>query len=453
MSMNPAGLSRKGPTPLAADRRSFLQQAAVGAVAASAISMPAAAGANDRVVMGLIGCGGRGTHVAKLLAEKPGVEFRYVCDPDEARRKQAASELGSSGIRQVGDLRQVLDDKDVIAVLVATPDHWHAPASILACDAGKHVYCEKPCSHNIREGRLLVEAARRNNVHVQHGTQVRSTSMIASAIQRMREGAIGPVLMAKVWNVQRRGPIGRAQPSAPPAGFDYDTWIGPAPFVDFQANRHHGSWKWWYDFGTGDMGNDGVHDIDYGRWGLGVTTHPSRVSAIGGRFLIDDDQQFPDTQQVAFEYEGHDGAGDRKILVYEQRLWSTNYPHNTDSGVEFYGPGGQMFISRRGKVELLDEKNRRVDLGLESEPQNEVRHTLNFVESIRGKEKLNAEIEIGHLSTTLCHLGNIATRLERSLRFDPQAERFLSHDGQSEDAEANALVGRHYRSHWGTPVG
>lgn len=442
--------------PYPFDRREFLRSSAVGAAAATVLAAPAstrAAGANDRVVIGLIGCGGRGTHVAKLLAAKPGVEFRYVCDPDEARRKQAASELGTKGLQEVGDLRRVLDDQEVAAVLVATPDHWHSPASILACEAGKHVYCEKPCSHNIREGRLLVDAARRNDRLVQHGTQVRSTAMIAEAVQRLHDGAIGPVLMAKTWNIQRRGAIGRAQPTAPPAGFDYDTWIGPVPFVDFQSNRHHGSWKWWYDFGTGDMGNDGVHDIDYARWGLGVTTHPSRITAVGGRFLIDDDQQFPDTQQVAFEYDGHDGDGDRKILVYEQRLWSTNYPHNTDSGVEFYGPGGQMFISRRGKVELLDEKNRRVELGLEAEPQNEVRHTQNFVEAIRGKDNLNAEIELGHLSTSLCHLGNIATRLRRSLRFDSQNERFLTHDGQSEDTEANALVARQYRDHWGTPVG
>jgi len=442
--------------PYPFDRREFLRSSAVGAAAATVLAAPAstrAAGANDRVVMGLIGCGGRGTHVAKLLASIPGVEFRYACDPDEARRQEAASGLGGSRVQEVGDLRRVLDDQEVTAVLVATPDHWHAPASILACDAGKHVYCEKPCSHNIREGRLLVDAARRNDRLVQHGTQVRSTAMIAAAVERLHAGAIGPVLMAKTWNIQRRGAIGRAQPSAPPGGFDYDAWIGPAPYVDFQANRHHGSWKWWYDFGTGDMGNDGVHDIDYARWGLGVTTHPTRITAVGGRFLIDDDQQFPDTQQVAFEYDGHDGAGDRKILVYEQRLWSTNYPHNTDSGVEFYGPGGQMFISRRGKVELLDEKNRRVELGLEAEPQNEVRHTQNFVEAIRGKEKLNAEIELGHLSTSLCHLGNIATRLGRSLRFDSPSERFLTHDGQSEDTEANGLVARQYRDHWGTPVG
>jgi predicted dehydrogenase len=209
----------------------------------------------------------------------------------------------------------------------------------------------------------------------------------------------------------------------------------------------NGGWHWWYHFGTGDMGNDGVHDIDYARWGLGVETHPSLVSAVGGKFVWDDDQEFPDTQQVAFEYPGDGKPGSRRMLVYEQRLWSTNYPSNVDSGVEFYGASGQMFLSRRGKIAVWNERNERVDVNVKPEGQNETSHVANFLAAIRGNEPLTAEIEIGHLSASLCHLGNIATRLGRSLRFDPALEQVVN------DAEAQRLVGREYRAHWGRPKG
>jgi predicted dehydrogenase len=181
----------------------------------------------------------------------------------------------------VSDLRRVLDDRTVDAVVVATPDHWHAPIAIMACEAGKHVYVEKPQSHNLRESRLLVDAARRNKVVVQHGTQSRSSPLIAGAVQMLREGVIGDVLVAKAWNIQRRGNIGRAAPSDPPPGLDYDLWVGPAEWMPFQKNRFHYDWHWWYNFGTGDIGNDGTHEIDYARWGLGVEGLPTTVTGRG----------------------------------------------------------------------------------------------------------------------------------------------------------------------------
>jgi predicted dehydrogenase len=330
-------------------------------------------------------------------------------------------------------------------VVIATPDHWHSPAAILACQAGKHVYVEKPISHNIREGRLLIEASQRNKSLVQHGTQVRSPAMMIEAMKLLRSGVIGDVLVAKCWNVQRRGSIGHQQPGTPPTGLDYDTWIGPAPKVAYQKNRCHDGWHWWYDFGTGDMGNDGIHDVDYTRWGLGVTAHPSKISASGGKFFFDDDQQFPDTQQVSFEYSGEGRPGSKRRLIYEQRLWSTNYPRNTDSGAEFYGTKGQMYLSRRGKLEIRGERNAPVEVKVELQSQDDAAHVRNFCDAIRGGAKLNADATIGHLTASLCHLGNIATRLGRSLVFDPQSEQFV------DDKEASALVGRVYRNHWGTP--
>jgi len=430
------------------DRREFIKnvgRASSGAAVLGSVSGAFAAGEKQDLSVALVGCGGRGRYLAGVFASNPGVKLTWLCDVDSARRQQVAKSIAGKP-KTSGDLRQALQDSAVDAVIVATPDHWHAPASILACDAGKHVYVEKPCSHNIREGRLLVDAARRNRVVVQHGTQVRSTGMMIEAVKLLRQGVIGDVLVSKAWNIQRRGSIGHGQPSQPPKSLDYDTWIGPAPMQPYQKNRVHQGWHWWFDFGTGDMGNDGVHDIDYARWGLGVQTHPSTVTAMGGKYFFDDDQQFPDTQQVAFEYPGDGKPGQRRMLIYEQRLWSTNYPYNVDSGVEFYGTQGRMFLSRRGKIEILDQRNRRVKTDVQPEEQNAEKHVANFLDCVRSGARPNGDIEIGHLTTCLCHLGNVATRLGRSLRFDPTSERILG------DKQADALVGRAYREHWSVPA-
>ena len=429
------------------DRRKFLKVATSGVLAATALGGTAAtaASANGRLLVGLIGCGGRGTHDAQLFKSNPNVEIAYVCDPDEQRLALAAKGFGVPAKGVISDMRRILDDKSLDAVLVTTPDHWHSPASILACQAGKHVYVEKPISHNIREGRLLVEAAARNKVHVQHGTQSRSTQMMIDAVKLLEGGLIGTVLVAKCWNIQKRGSIGRGQDTSPPAGLDYDTWVGPATMIPYRTNRVHNRWTWWYHFGTGDMGNDGVHDIDYTRWGLGVKTHPTKIVALGGKYVNDDDQEFPDTQQVTFEYPGDGKTGQQRMLIYEQRLWSTNYPHNVDSGAEFYGTSGQMFLSRRGKIQVTDDKNKAKPVDIAPQGQDDAAHVRNFIAAIRDGAKLNADALTGHLSTSLCHLGNIATRLGRSLTFDPKTEQIVG------DEEANRLVRREYRDHWGRP--
>lgn len=426
-------------------RREVLTMTVAAGAALSATAAAVAQSASSKLRVGLIGCGGRGPGVAGNFQKVAGVELAYVCDVDASRRGAVATKLGVNERSAVGDFRRLLDDKSVDAVVIATPDHWHAPAAILACQAGKHVYVEKPISHNIREGRLLVEAAARNQRVVQHGTQVRSTSMMIEAVQALREGIIGDVLVAKCWDVQRRRTIGKEQASTSPPGLDYDTWIGPAPFVPYQKNRCHGDWHWWHDFGTGDIGNDGIHDVEYARWGLGVTTHPNKVSAVGGKFFFDDDQQFPDTQQVAFEYAGDGSFGKKRMLIFEMRLWSTNYPHNTDSGAEFYGTKGQMYLSRRGKIEVHADRNEPVKVSIKPKSQDDAAHVRNFCDAIRGEAKVNADALVGHLTATLCHLGNISTRLGRTLEFDPKTEQIVG------DAEANALIGRKYRNHWATP--
>jgi predicted dehydrogenase len=431
-------------------RRTFLKSSSAAAAfaGAGAISLGAdKRSAADKVTVGLIGCGGRGIHDAGLFRDHSGVEVAYVCDADEQRLASAAKNFGLPKERAVSDLRRLLDDKSLDAVIVGTPDHWHSIAAIMACDFGKHVYVEKPISHNIREGRLLVEAAERNNVRVQHGTQSRSTPMMIEAVKLLREGAIGNVLVAKCWNIQKRGSIGRGQDTKPPPELDYDTWVGPAAMIPYRTNRVHNRWTWWRHFGTGDMGNDGVHDIDYTRWGLGVETHPTKIVGLGGKYFNDDDQEFPDTQQVTFEYPGDGKVGSRKLLIYEQRLWDTNYPYNVDSGAEFHGPSGKLFLSRRGKIQLFDSQNRVRPLEIGAQPQDDVAHVGNFLAAIREDAKLTADPLTGHLSTTLCHLGNIATQLGRSLEFDPQGERIVG------DEEADRLVRREYRDHWARPAG
>jgi predicted dehydrogenase len=429
-------------------RRDFLK-AASAAVAATAVSTATAIakGESDKLRVALIGCGGRGRSVASKFADTKNVKVVGVCDVDEERRGQIAQVLGLSSDGIYTEMRRVLDDKSIDAVIVATPDHWHSLASILACDAGKHVYVEKPISHNIREGRLLVDASARNKTIVQHGTQCRSTDMMIDAVKLLREGVIGTVLAAKCWNVQRRNPLDPGKDTDPPATLNYDDWVGAATMIPYRTNRVHKRWTMWHHFGTGDMGNDGVHDIDYTRWGLGVETHPTRIVAIGGKYVLDDDGQFPDTQQVTFEYPGDGTFGSQRMLVYEQRLWSSNYPHNCDSGAEFYGSNGEMLLSRRGKIQVFDKTRKAIAVDIKPEAQNDVAHIANFCDAIRGDGKVTCDALTGHMSTSLCHLGNIATRVGRSLQFDPKTEHIVG------DAEADALVHREYREHWGTPKG
>ncbi len=443
-------MSHEPPRPAEFDkpRREFLKTSAVaaGTTLLSETAPARAAGANERFRVGVIGLGGQGkAHVRSWLTHDD-VELAYICDVDEKRLAEATGIAPAA--KPISDLRRILDDRSINAVSIATPDHWHTPAALLALEAGKHVYVEKPCSHNLREGRMLVDAQRRTGLSVQHGTQTRSSAGHREAFQMLREGVIGDVVVARAWDVQFRGPIGKMQPSDPPAGFDYDTWVGPAPMVPFQKNRHHYTWHWWYDFGTGDAGNDGVHEIDVARWGLGVDTQPSRVSSFGGKYVHDDDQQFPDTITSVFEYPGDGGVGQQKQLIFEMRLWSTNYPENVDNGVEFLGTDGRMFLSKRGKFQLFAGRNQKMDKKVAGSLGGSVAdQQRNLLDAIRGQAELRADAETAHLSASLPHLANIATRLNRSFEFDPNTEQ-CPHDEQ-----ANALLKRTYRDgHWAVPA-
>ena len=434
----------------ALSRRTLLKRSgtlAGGMALVNLSRMSRAGGANDKILLGMIGPGGHGLGLLKSFVAQENVEVIYVCDPDAHRRSQAAHVVEQACGRApaaVADLRRVLDEKSVDAVVIATPDHWHAPATILACQAGKHVYVEKPCSHNIREGRLMVQAARRYRRIVQVGTQSRSADYVRRAMQLLRDGAIGEILVAKAWNSQLRRSIGKAQPTDPPAHLDFDLWVGPAPMVAYRSNLLHATWRRFLAFGTGDIGNDGVHDIDIAWWGLGVETHPTTVAAIGGKYFFDDDQQFPDTQYVVCEYAS--SSGRRKQLVYEQRLWSPYVQEGYENGDAFYGTQGMLILGKQAGWQLYGPRNElreRMDGRLDGSV-----HHRNFLDCIRTGERPHADIEIGHHSATIAHLGNIAARVGRTIRFDPQTEHIVGDD------EADRLVRREYRpGHWAVPEG
>jgi predicted dehydrogenase len=429
------------------ERRDFLATAA--GAAALAVMPPTSAAESRKVVLGIIGPGGMGSNHIRYLTKRPDIEIAWVCDVDRDRLAKAAKlvEDGSKKApRAVGDMRQVLEDKAVDAVFIATPDHWHAPAAILALDAGKHVYVEKPASHNIREGRLMADAVKRSGKVLQVGTQSRSTAVVREAMDRIRGGEVGDIRVAKAWNSQLRRSIGKSKPTDPPANLDFDTWCGPAPLVPYRPNMLPGIWRWWYDFGCGDIGNDGVHDIDVAAWGLGATTHPSRVTCLGGKYFFDDDQQFPDTQYAVFEYPVEGKSGVNKQLIFEQRIWSPYVQEGYENGAAFYGTKGVLIIGHSVGWKLYGERNKPI--AAKEGKADLAAHHDNFLACVRGEARaLNADVEVGHRAATLVHLANIAARTGKVLDFDPAAEAITN------DVEANALVKRKYRDHWGTPKG
>jgi predicted dehydrogenase len=433
-------------------RRTFLKSASLGVLGLSIGQRTSrAASANEKLTIGVIGTGGMGMAHVKTLAERKDVDVAYVCDVDTERLAGAASSVSEIARRTpapVGDLRRVLDDHTVDAVYIATPDHWHAPAAILALDAGKHVYVEKPCSHNVREGRLMADAAKRSGKVLQVGMQSRSAPFLKEAIHRLHEGEIGDVLVAKAWNSQRRNAIGKTQPSQPPPNLDFDSWVGPAPMVPYRSNMLPGIWRWWYDFGCGDIGNDGVHDIDVALWGLGVKTHPSRVSCFGGKSFFDDDQQFPDTQYAICEYP-RDGAPDGRTiqLIFEQRTWSPYVQEGYEAGAAFYGTRGMLLVGHVQGWRLYAEQNKLVAEAT-GEP-NLTDHYDNFFACIRGDaNQPAADALTGHRAATICHLANISARVGRTLNFNPENETIAG------DEPANALLRRRYREgHWAVPKG
>jgi predicted dehydrogenase len=423
---------------MSATRREFL---AASALTLSAASYTRAADKpNEKVRVAIMGLRTRGKQLAGPFAAVPGVEITHLIDPDPGMVKGAMDALKNptSPPKVETDIRKVLEDKSVTALVVSAPDYWHALATVWAAERGKHVYVEKPVSHNLIEGRRMVEAARKYKVVIQAGTQRRSQPSVAAAREYVRAGKLGKVAFARAWIAGGRPNIGHAKPEAPPAGVDYDLWLGPAS-GEFTKNRFHSNWHWFWDLGTGELGNNGIHGLDLARNVLGVEA-PTKVSCAGGKFYYDDDQQTPDTQIATFDFPTGPGTTGC-TLVWEHRVWERKGqgPEGQGYGITIHGDKGTMLFDG-------DAWTVRGGDGASQKPEGDMvgMHVRNFVESIRGNEKPNAEIEIGHASTRLCHLGNLAYRSGRTLTFDAKTET-------TDSPEANKLLGREYRKGFELP--
>jgi len=417
-------------------RREFMA-GSVAAGAALAMPFSKVRGANDTIRMAVAGVRGRGGSLAREFNDLEGVRIVAVCDVDQSALEKRVKEFKGRNVEVTGygDYRRMLEDRSIDIVAVATPDHWHVPIAAASIIAGKDVYVEKPVSHTIAEGCYLVNLARKHGKMVQHGTQSRSSEGITEGIEYLKSGELGKIRMAKAINNQLRGPIGRVPDSEVPTGVNYDLWLGPAPKRPFNKNRFHYNWHWFWDYGTGDIGNDGIHQIDIARWGLGVGM-PKAVSCSGAQLFYDDDHETPDTQIATFEY-------DDVYLMFEMRLW-TPYPlEGHDNGDIFYGDKGTLSIGRKGwQVTFKDGK------AGPGGPRGSYLHAANFVKAVRSRKvgDLNADVEVAHESATLCHMANIAMRVGRRLTFDSDRERFIN------DAEANAYLTKEYRKGYELPV-
>ncbi|MDR2764114.1 MAG: Gfo/Idh/MocA family oxidoreductase [Tannerella sp.] len=395
-------------------------------------------GANDRIRVAVLGVNGRGqTHIEEVM-KQPNVTVAALCDPDMIilkKRAQSFEETYKQKVLVEQDFRRIYDNKDIDAVTLATPNHWHALQSILACQAGKDVYVEKPATHNVYEGKKLIEAAYRYNRIVQHGVQLRSSKSIREAIRLLNEGLIGRVYMARGLVYRWRPDIGNRGVSKIPEGLDYDLWCGPAPMAPFTRNLVHYNWHWHWNYGNGDVGNQGIHETDLCMWGLNVGL-PERITSMGGKFLWDDCKEVPEIQTSIYHY-----PRQKKIIQFEVRNWCTNLEDGAGVGNIFYGDKGYMVIKGYGVYETwLGEKREK---GPSGEDPNELSdHFKNWFDAIRARDMSlqNGPVETGHLSSALAHLGNISYRLGRQLTFDPVAERFVG------DGDANQMLTREYRS-------
>jgi len=432
------------PTPT---RRAFLKSTATVTTAAVAthvfVNASAAQTPADPFPLALIGAGGRGAQLAATIGALANVTIKYVCDPDTAHAqgvaKSVAAKASARGLTAnpeiLPDFRKALEDKSLRGVVIATPDHWHAPAAILAAAAGKHVYVEKPCCHNPREGELLVAAQKKFNVVVQHGSQRRSYPKNIEAMAKLKEGAIGTVRFSRGWYTANRPTIGKGKAVPVPANLDWTLWQGPAPQREFHDNYVPYNWHWFWDWGTGECGNNGIHSLDLCRWGLGVDT-PLKTTSAGGRYHFADDWQTPDTQFATYDF------GD-KLIHWEGRSCHPRGVENNNSGfgAAFYGDHGSLVIDG-GNYTIYDLKNKEVAKVTGPAPEKD--HMQNFIDAAiaNDQSKLHAPIAEGYKSVLLCHLANIALRTARTIHLDPATAQI------KDDPEAAKLWTREYRPGW-----
>ncbi len=435
-------------------RRKFLGATASAVLVAGTMTKGRVYGANDRIRVCVMGLNGRGNSHLKAYSKIDGVEVATICDVDSALFEPTIKKYFGSGNKPKTetDIRKVLEDKDIDAVSMATPNHWHSLGTVWACQAGKDVYVEKPMSHNVFEGRKVVEAAEKYKRIVQHGTQLRSNPGFQEGIQLLKEGIIGKdVYMARCVCYKWRPSIGKGKPGTPPATLDWNLWQGPAqekPFMVKENDETKGIyvpyfWHWVWDYGNGDIGNQGVHQLDAARWGLGVTT-PYRVASMGGMFLWDDAKEVYNVSSSSFMFKGQDGKD--KMMTLEVRPWCTNEEEGgKEFGVIFYGSEGYMSFSDYQTYKAFNGENNK--LVKEGSKGNDVNHYQNFIDCVRSRDasKLNAPAIEGHHSAALSHYALSAARVNRVLEIDPATEMFKGDD------EANKFLTREYRKGFEVP--
>ncbi len=399
------------------NRRDFLRTSAAGTGALVAAPTTRILGANDRINVAVAGIHGRGRSHYRSYAGMDGVEVSHLVDPDarlfDSRAKDVEERQGRRP-ETVQDIRDVLDKGEVDAVSIATCNHWHALMTYWACEAGKDVYVEKPMSHNVHEGRIAVEAARKHNRVVQHGTQRRSSRQWHKEVAAVQSGKYGKLLVSKGYCCKPRWSIGFKPTKTPPSSLDFDTWLGPAPDMRYHGNLVHYNWHWFWETGNGDIGNQGVHQMDIARWAIGKTL-PKRVFSLGGRLGYVDQGETPNTEMAVYDY------GDT-LLLFEVRglVGKKGFGRVVDN--EFYTTEGKI---RDGKFHPKDGSDPEPldDFDVDVEPGGNFGNFINVVRS-RKTENLNAEIEVGHYSAALCHLGNISYRLGVKTPWERKPEAF-----------------------------
>jgi predicted dehydrogenase len=421
------------------DRRTFLIGA--GGAFASHLSSTRALAANDKVQIAVLGVNGRGADHIEGIMQQPDAEVVLLCDPDLELAAKRAAEFQEKYGRKVAveqDLRRVFEQKSIDAVTIATPNHWHSLAAIWACQAGKDVYVEKPGSHNVWEGRKLVEAAHKYKRIVQHGVQLRSSEAIREAVALLRKGVIGNVYMARGLVFRWRPSIGHKGTEPVPPKLNYDIWTGPAQMEPFSRRLVHYNWHWTWNYGNGDVGNQGIHETDLCMWGLGVDSLPRKITSMGGKFLFDDDKQTPEVLTSTYLF-----PEQKKMIQFEVRHWCTNLEDGAGVGNIFYGSEGYMVVKGYDSYEVYLGPKREKGPARKADGD----HYANWIKAVRSRktEDQNGPVETAHLSSALAHLGNISFRLGRQLEFDPASEKFTS------DAEANAMLTRNYRAPYVVP--
>ena len=435
-------------------RRDFIRTASLATAGVTIINFPIRGkmAPSNKVVIAVMGVNSRGAYLAKSFSQLPNVEVGYICDVEAKAITNGLAALKDAPRQPtvIADIRKLVAQSDFDALVIAAPDHWHAPAAILGAAHGKHVYVEKPCGQNPYEGELLAKALQKFNRHIQMGSQRRSFPSLIDAARQVKEGVIGNAYMAKAWYANNRKSIGVGKKIPVPTTLDFDLWQGPAPRRDYQDNLVHYNWHWFWHWGTGEACNNGTHEIDCCRWFLGLD-YPQKVVSAGGRYAFKDDWQTPDTQVASFEF------AEGKIITWEGRSCSHFPVEGSDRGFIIYGDKGTLVNLGGGDYKILDDKNKvvkEVKSEVVADPTDPVAasgnmdlyHFQNFVQAVRGEAKLTQPVNEGAKSVLLCHLANIAQRTSGVLHCDPANGHILN------DPAATALWQRQYESGWAPVV-